>query len=530
MLNVINKFYKVFGTLTVVSLISAAAPTVSAAPVESPSAQDAATQHAAEESGRSLSLPLNDVPKPWIAAHRGQWRSFPENSIPAVLKSIEDGAQVVEVDIKRTSDGELVLMHDNTVDRTTTGTGAVSEMTLDEIKSLQLREGQGNGPAPATDLKVPTFREALEAVRSENVLLNLDKGWEYREQLYAELAQADMVAYGFFKGAPSVAEATEFMDAHPDAQYMHIVNDDQSGHVEEFGDNLPHAIEIAWDSPEDIQGTDAFWADLNERTDLFANSMWNSVGGGYTDEASLRDPEEGWAYHVARGAGVIQTDHVGAIDAWRDGQDVTRYGMNEDSIRVQAEDYVDDPGWYSDNNPENECADPVRLRGNPVDACNLDGAHVIQYIRDGEFFALDTQVPETGVYRLSMRQSADTEPGGTVTVELADGASETVDLPNTTHNRHFVEVDLGEFHLEKGTERLKFSFTHPDYLSVDWVQLDPVPADEGTPMRTEDRPCPLAPPQACSPPAAVRFYDLIIPEEQTSGTSRRTCWYRPRAC
>jgi len=481
MLQVINKFYTVFGTLTAVSLLGAAAPAVSAAPAESPSVQDPAAQPAAAEPARSLSLPLNDVPKPWIAAHRGQWRSSPENSIPAVLKSIEDGAQVVEIDIKRTSDGELVLMHDETVDRTTTGTGKVSEMTLEEIKSLQLREGQGNGPAPATDLKVPTFQETLEAVRGENVLLNLDKGWEYREQLYAELAEADMVEYGFFKGAPTVDEATEFMATHPDAQYMHIVNDDQVGHVEEFGDNLPHAIEIAWDSPEDVQSTDAYWADLNERTDLFANAMWDSVGGGYTDEASLRDPEEGWAYHVARGADVIQTDNVVALDAWRDGQDVTRYGMNEDSIRIQAEDYVDDAEWYSDNNPENECADPVRLPENPVDACNLDGAHVVQYIRDGEHFALDAQVPETGTYRLSIRQSADTEPGGTVTVELADGTSKTVDLPNTTHNRHFVQVDLGEFHLEEGTERLKLSFTHPDYLSVDWLQLDPVAADGEAP-------------------------------------------------
>lgn len=480
-LSVTNKFHKSLSSLAALALIGAVAPTAGAAPGEEPALHNVAAPQALGESSRSLSLPLGDEPKPWIAAHRGQWRDFPENSIPAILTSIEDGAHIVEIDIKRTSDGELVLIHDNTVDRTTTGTGNVADLTLAEIKSLQLREGQGNGPAPVTEHKVVTFQEALEAVRGENVLLNLDKGWQYREQLYAELEEADMVAYGFFKGAPSVEEAVDFMEAYPDAQYMHIINDDQVGHIEEFGDNLPHAIEIAWDSPEDIQGTDAYWADLNERTDLFANAMWNSVGGGYTDEASLRDPKEGWEYHIQRGADIIQTDNVVAMNAWRDGEDVTRYSLNQGSIRIQAEDYVSDPEWYHDSNPANECSDPIRLPTNPVDACNLDGAHVIQYIREGEFFALDAQVPETGIYRLSMRQSADTEPGGTVTAELADGTTRTVDLPNTTHNRHFVEVDLGEFRLKEGAERLKFSFTHPDYLSVDWIQLDPVSEGEKGP-------------------------------------------------
>jgi|GEM_PF-159976 len=434
-----------------------------------------ATEPAVIQSHDSVSrlrLPLEPAPTPWIAAHRGQWRDFPENSIPAILQAIEDGAEIVEMDINRTKDGQLILMHDKTVDKTTNGSGKVLDFTLEEIKALRLRERQGNGPAPLTEYQVPTFKEALEAVRGKNVLFNLDKGWEYREQLYREAAELDMLSYVIFKGSPNVDDAVAFMKAHPDAYYMHVIDDSEVSHLEEFGDAMPDAFEIAWDSPDDIQGTDEFWEKVDARSAIFGNSPWDAVSGGYTDEASLLDPSAGWGYHVSRGADVIQTDNVRAVAAWRSGVDVTRYLLRDGSIRVQAENYVNDPAWYYDVNPKNECKTPVTYPENPVDACNLDGAQIIQYIRDGEYWALDFEIPADGEYELSMRQSADTEPGGTVTAETVDGQTRTVVTPNNTHNRHFTVISLGNYELKKGTNRIKFTFTHPDYMSVDWVQAD----------------------------------------------------------
>lgn len=58
-----------------------------------------------------------------IGAHRGQWRDFPENSLPGITEAIADGAEIVEIDVRLTADGVPVLMHDETVDRTTNGTG-----------------------------------------------------------------------------------------------------------------------------------------------------------------------------------------------------------------------------------------------------------------------------------------------------------------------------------------------------------------------------------------------------------------------
>ena len=69
-----------------------------------------------------------------MAAHRGDKDCRPENTMPAYEHAIEVGADAIEVDVHQTKDGVLVMMHDHTVDRTTNGTGKVSDMTLAEIR------------------------------------------------------------------------------------------------------------------------------------------------------------------------------------------------------------------------------------------------------------------------------------------------------------------------------------------------------------------------------------------------------------
>ncbi len=93
-----------------------------------------------------------------ITAHRGMKKFAPENTIPAIRKAIDMGLDYVEFDIRETSDGVMVLMHDSTVDATTDGTGPVAGFTLDEMKKLDAgvkfsEEFKGT--------RVPTLEEAL---------------------------------------------------------------------------------------------------------------------------------------------------------------------------------------------------------------------------------------------------------------------------------------------------------------------------------------------------------------------------------
>ncbi|MBN1561871.1 hypothetical protein EH223_11405 [candidate division KSB1 bacterium] len=97
-----------------------------------------------------------------VVGHRGNIKFTPENTLPAIAKAIELGCDLIEIDIRETSDGELILMHDETVDRTTDGAGKVAELRLADIAKMDA----GSWYAPEfAGVRVPTLREALAAMR-----------------------------------------------------------------------------------------------------------------------------------------------------------------------------------------------------------------------------------------------------------------------------------------------------------------------------------------------------------------------------
>ena len=110
-----------------------------------------------------------ELPLRGLCAHRGVNSTFPENTLPAFQEAVRLGAQQIEFDVCRTLDGQLVIMHDATVNRTTNGTGAVSELTFAQIR--QLDAGIKKDPKYAGTI-VPTFEEVLELL-PENIWLNV---------------------------------------------------------------------------------------------------------------------------------------------------------------------------------------------------------------------------------------------------------------------------------------------------------------------------------------------------------------------
>ncbi len=97
--------------------------------------------------------PLQAIP------HRGGLAYEPENTLAAFQNAIDQGARWLEFDVQMTKDGALVVIHDETVDRTTNGTGAVRDLTLEQIRALDAGQGQ----------KVPTFEEVLQLAKAGNV-------------------------------------------------------------------------------------------------------------------------------------------------------------------------------------------------------------------------------------------------------------------------------------------------------------------------------------------------------------------------
>lgn len=114
--------------------------------------------------GQSETLPVKGV-----CAHRGAMQSHPENTVAAFKEAIRLGAQMIEFDVRLTKDNELIIMHDETVDRTTNGTGFVSELTLSELRKLDAGSWKSKEFAGE---KVPTLKEALQ-IMPQNIWLNI---------------------------------------------------------------------------------------------------------------------------------------------------------------------------------------------------------------------------------------------------------------------------------------------------------------------------------------------------------------------
>ncbi|HEY1171502.1 MAG TPA: glycerophosphodiester phosphodiesterase family protein [Verrucomicrobiae bacterium] len=108
------------------------------------------------------------MPQRGLCAHRGAMATHPENTIPAFQEAIRLGAQMIEFDVQLSRDGELVLMHDATVDRTTNGKGKVTELAFKELRAL---DAGVKKDVRFTGTRIPTFEETLEMM-PRNVWLN----------------------------------------------------------------------------------------------------------------------------------------------------------------------------------------------------------------------------------------------------------------------------------------------------------------------------------------------------------------------
>lgn len=106
-----------------------------------------------------------------LIAHRGASAHAPENTLAAVRKAKQMGATWIETDVRLTADGHLVMIHDETLDRTTSGTGAVLKASLGHIKSLDAGGWFSDEYAGET---VPTLPEFIDCILSENLNLQLE--------------------------------------------------------------------------------------------------------------------------------------------------------------------------------------------------------------------------------------------------------------------------------------------------------------------------------------------------------------------
>ncbi len=136
----------------------------------------------------NLRARYGDSKKTVVTAHRGFSGRYPENTLLAFLKAYEIGVDVVEFDVRESSEGALVIIHDATLDRTTNGTGRVNQHKLSDLKRLTASYWQGSHDTgqrmadPTHSVNIPTLEEAL-AMLAGKVGLNIQVYTEREESV-----------------------------------------------------------------------------------------------------------------------------------------------------------------------------------------------------------------------------------------------------------------------------------------------------------------------------------------------------------
>lgn len=246
-----------------------------------------------------------------VVAHRGDWRYAPENSLEAIRHSIAVGVDVVELDLQLTKDSVLIIMHDSKLDRTTTGSGAVKDFTLAEIKQLKLKNGCGI----KTKCVVPTLEEALLEAKGK-VLVNLDKADRYFDLLYPVLEKTGTERQIIMKGQKPAEEVLKLWGQYLDKViYMPVVNLDKTDAREKMAGYMeklkPAAYELCYPTDDMVDYPLQIKKDLEGKSLIWYNTLWDTLCGGHDDDLSLEDCDASFGFLVDKlGATIIQTDRA----------------------------------------------------------------------------------------------------------------------------------------------------------------------------------------------------------------------------
>ena len=242
-----------------------------------------------------------------VVSHRGDWKQFPENSLDAINSIIQMGGDVVEIDVQRTKDGQLILMHDERLDRTTNGKGLIAETTFADIQKLFLKDHNGN----VTQHKVPTLKEVL-LMSKGRIMLNLDKADRFFEQVVALLQETGTTDIAILKGLQSIEEINNRLGVHLDSiiflPMVRMDNDDAEQRITSFVNEMaPVVFEVGYqksDNPLPLKAKKL----VARKSLLWYNSL-KGRNGNHDDVVSKADPDAGYGYLIDKlGARMIQTD------------------------------------------------------------------------------------------------------------------------------------------------------------------------------------------------------------------------------
>lgn len=188
-----------------------------------------------------------------ISGHRGTMeRGLPENSVAAMKEVLKYTSAIFEIDPRLSKDGVPIMVHDATLDRTTTGTGKVADYTWKELKKLRLKDHQGN----PTKYRINTLDEMIKWAKGKTVL-NLDKK-DLPLEVTAEIIRKHNAYKWVWVTVHHVEQARFYLDKNPN-QYLSMHIKDEKA-LEEFkASGLPYDRMIVYIGPEIKEANQAMY-------------------------------------------------------------------------------------------------------------------------------------------------------------------------------------------------------------------------------------------------------------------------------
>ncbi len=293
-------------------------------------------------------------PRILIMAHRGGYLEepvLPENSIPAIERALAAGMDIIETDFYLTSDGHMVAMHDWSLDRTTDGTGAVSDHTLAEVQQLRLRLPDGT----LTDEYPPSLEEVVALVKGRAMLI-LDKvnvaNDAQMEAVLRVLREQGAVDHALFHGTHLPAQAMDALARIPeDINFLPQRTDTSAEEIITILETLePPGIELIFEDDQTPMLSPEVIATAQETdTRIWINSLWANQNGGHNDARAIAGEEdETWGWIADRGALIINCDYPMSLESFLEERDGRAMVTTHDFAPSDTEGWTPIAPAYSD--------------------------------------------------------------------------------------------------------------------------------------------------------------------------------------
>lgn len=245
-----------------------------------------------------------------IVAHRANiYDSLPENSLEGIKACIANNIDIIEIDIRITKDGVLIVMHDETLNRMTNGKGKIGDFTWEELSKLYLRNGNFG---KVTSYKIPRLDEVFEVCKGK-IMINLDKGFWYLNDASKLAEDIGVSQQIILKSYETRKQIDNQIGSFSSLTFMPIITEYSYNNTKNLPDYLdekkgyiPEAFELIFDETTDSIGQQPFIKSLKKHgARTWVNSLSDGLSGGRGEKTN---PRKNWQATIDIGVSILQTD------------------------------------------------------------------------------------------------------------------------------------------------------------------------------------------------------------------------------